>query len=94
MPFGLSCAPLIMQTTVAYLRWKGCRLTEFIDDLPFAQFSLAASMRQAGIMLHELEAFGWLVNPDTCVGLHSEVQIFKSLGTQVDLLQQKYFMTP
>ena len=66
LPFGLSCAPLIMQTTVAYLRWKGCRLTEFIDDLPFAQFSLAASMRQAGIMLHELEAFGWLVNPDKC----------------------------
>jgi hypothetical protein len=98
LPFGLSCAPriftLIMQTTVAYLRWKGCRLMAFIDDLPFAQFSLAASMRQAGIMLHELEAFGWLVNPDKCVGLHSAVQIFKSLGTQVDLLQQKYFMTP
>ena len=60
LPFGLSCAPriftLVMQTSVAYLHWRGCRLMAFLDrdDLAFAQTSLAASMHQAGSMLHEL----------------------------------------
>jgi hypothetical protein len=65
----------------------------FLDDLPFAQTSLAASMHQARMMLHELEAFGWLINTDKCVGLHKAVQTFKSLGTQVDLVLQHYSMT-
>jgi hypothetical protein len=98
LPFGLSCAPriftLVMQTTVAYLRWRGCRLMVFLDDLPFAQTSIRAATHQASIMLHELEAFGWLINPDKCVGLYAALHVFKSLGTMVNLLKQQFTMTP
>ena len=98
LPFGLSCAPriftLVMQTTVAYLQWRGCRLMVFLDDLAFAQTSIRAAMHQASIMLHELEAFGWLINSDKCVGLYAALQVFKSLGTMVNLLKQQFTMTP
>ena len=96
LPFGLACSPRIftriMRTTVAYLRWHGCRLMVFIDDLPFAQTTKAAALAQAATMFRLLQEFGWLLNPDKCVGLYVALQVFNALGTRIDLHLQRFFM--
>ena len=97
LPFGLSTAPRIftkvMLTSVRYLRWKGCRVLAYLDDLPFAQITAEASLRQAGLMLRILRKFGWLIHPTKCVGVVAAVQLFVALGTLVDLATQTYRVT-
>ena len=97
LPFGLSTAPRIftkvMHTSVSYLRWKGCKLLAYLDDLPFAQNTAEASLRQARLMLRVLRKFGWLVHPTKCVGLSEAAQIFAALGTLIDLVSQTYKVT-
>ena len=80
LPFGLACAPRIftriMRTTVASLRWHGCRLMIFNDDLPFAQTSKAAALEQAATMFRMLQEFGWLLNQTNASGCFSPSKSF------------------
>jgi hypothetical protein len=97
LPFGLASAPRIftqvMRTPVAFMRWKGCKLLAYLDDLPFARDSAEAARAQGALMIGILRRFGWLVAMHKCVGIPEPVQVFPALGTLVDLVQQKYFAT-
>ena len=75
------------------MRWKGCRVLAYLDDLPFAQTSAEAALRQAQRMFRILHKFGWLVHPTKCIGLHVPVSIFVALETLIDLETQTYRVT-
>ena len=41
-------------------------------------------------MIHVLRLFGWLIHPTKCTGVLEAVQVFRALGTVVDLATQLY----
>ena len=62
----------------------------YLDDLIFAAPTARDSLRTAQTMIHVLRRFGWLIHPTKCTGVSEAIQVFRALGTVVDLATQLY----
>ena len=68
----------------------GLDLLIYLDDLIFAAPTARDALRTAQTMIHVLRRFGWLIHPTKCTGVLEAVQVFRALGTVVDLATQLY----
>jgi len=94
LPFGLATAPrifsLVMGHTARFLRYCGIRILAYLDDIIFAAFTAREALAAGQMLLCILPRFGWLVNPEKCVGCSVPTPIFTALGTVIDLTIQQF----
>ena len=96
LPFGISTAPWLFTKVMGhcgrFLRSPGLGLDLliYLDDLIFAAPTARDALRTAQTMIHVLRRFGWLIHPTKCTGVSEAIQVFRALGTVVDLATQLY----